>query len=290
MKKILIVLSLLAPLSAAAQPKPIDVTVQHINDRRSGGSFSERTISMELGGVPSSQVAASRVLVSAAVDDTGASLLDDEKGEPDLQVNARGSMLDEGEKDTPVTVALTLKNPSRKATKMKEVRGEVELFMPARDPNSVAEVSKFLSFSGKAINHPALKSNGVEILLLSKADIEAERKKIADAHRKEYKEAGYEDGEDLESMVRSMMEYTLNVEENDVPVRIKDPQNRIQELEYVDSAGEVKRVYTRDLHEDIGSITTWGDPPAADWKLRVKMKTSKNLVRHAFVLKDIALP
>lgn len=290
MKKILIVLSLLATLSAAAQPKPVDVVVQHINDRRSGGSFSELTIAMQLQGVQSSQVAASRVLVSAAVDDTGTSLLDTEKGEPGLEVNARASMLDEREIESPVTVALTLKNPSRKATKVKEVRGEVELFMPAKDPNSVAEVSKFLSFSGKAIDHKALKSNGVEILLLSKADIETERKKIADAHRKEYKEAGYEDGEDLENTIKSMMEYTLNVEENDVPVRIKDPQNRVQELEYVDSTGEVQRVHIRDLHEDIGAITTWGDPPGSDWKLRVKMKTSKNLVRHAFVLKDVALP
>jgi hypothetical protein len=291
MKNLLIVLALLgAALSLPAQPKPIDAVVQQINDRRTSGSFAQLMIAVQLPGVPSSQVVASRVLVAAAVDDTGASLLDAESSEPELEPNARGSMFDKSEKETPVTVALTLKNPSRKATHVKEVRGEVELFMPAKDPNSVAEVAKFMSFSGKTIDHKALKSNGVEIILLSRADIEAERKKIADVHRKEYREAGYEDGEDLESTIRSMMEYTMNVEESDVPVRIRDPHKRIQELEYVDSAGQVQRVHTRNLHEDIGAITTWGDPPGADWKLRVKMKTSKNLERRAFVIRDVALP
>ncbi|HEX7708048.1 MAG TPA: hypothetical protein VF701_16425 [Thermoanaerobaculia bacterium] len=291
MKNLLIVLSLLgAAISMTAQPKSIEAVVQQINDRRTSGSFAQLLIAVQLPGVPSSQVVASRVLVTAAVDDTGASLLDAESGEPALEPNSRGSMFDEGEKETPVTVALTLKNPSRKATKVKEVRGEVELFMPAKDPNSVAEVAKFLSFSGKSVDHKALKSNGVEILLLSKADIESERKKIAEAHRKEYKEAGYEDGEDLENTIASMMEYTLIVEESDVPVRIKDPHKRIQEIEYVDSAGEVQRVHARNLHEDIGAITTWGDPPGADWKLRVKMKTSRNLERHAFVIRDVELP
>jgi hypothetical protein len=52
----------------------------------------------------------------------------------------------------------------------------------------------------------------------------------------------------------------------------------------------VKRVHARDLHEDIRSITTWGEAPGADWRLRVKMKTPKNVVRHSFVVRDVALP
>lgn len=282
------VLPLIGTIALTAQPKPAEVVVYQIIDRRTAGSFASLTIGMQLTKVPSSQVAASRVIVSAAVDETGASLLEGEK-EPDLEANLRGRS-SENDKPQPVSVSLTLKNPSRKATKLREVRGEVELFMPGKDANSVAEVPKFMAFSGKAINHKALKNNGVEIVLLSKAQIEAEKKKIADVKRKEYKEAGYADGEDLENNVKSAMEYTLTVEPNDVPVRVKDPKKSIQEFEYVNSKGEVTSVHVRNLHEDIGAITTWGDPPGADWTLRVKMKTSKNLVRQAFVLKDVVLP
>ena len=174
--------------------------------------------------------------------------------------------------------------------KVNEVRGEIELFMPARDPNSIAELTKFLPASGKALTHKALKANGIEIVLVSKAEIDAARKKIEAEKLKEYKEMGYEDGENLDSMMASIMEYTLKVEPTDVPVRIKDPNKRLQDLEYITPSGEVKRVYTRELHEDILAITSWGDPPGPDWKLRVKMKTPKNLVRHTFALQDVALP
>jgi hypothetical protein len=292
MKRILtfVVLTLVIAIPAVAQSTPVDPVVKMVQDRRTGGHFASLTLSLELPKIKSSQVAASRVLVSAAADDAGNSLIDSEAQEPELEPNMRGSSMGGGPEDSPVLVSVNLKNPARKAAKVKEVRGEVELFMPSKDPNSVAEVPKFLSFSGKALNHKALKANGVEIVLVSKAQIEAERKKIADAKRKEYKEAGYEDGEDLENMVKGIMEYTLNVEPTDVPVRIKDPNKRIQEMEYVDAAGEVKRVHARDLHEDIRSITTWGEAPGADWRLRVKMKTPKNVVRHSFVVRDVALP
>jgi hypothetical protein len=289
MKSSAIVLSLFASAALFAQSKPADVVLQQVNDHRTAGSFSRLTISMELPKVPSSQVAASRVLVTSATDDTGANLIDPELKEPELESNMRG-MGPMSEKNAPVSVSMNLKTPSRKATKVKEARGEIELFMPDKDPNSVAEVKKFMSFSGKTINHKALKANGVEIVMLSKAQIEAERKKIGDAKRKEYKDAGYEDGEDLENNVKSAMEYTLSVEANDVPVRIKDPNKSIQDLEYIDGKGEVKHVYTRSIYEDISAITMWGDPPGPDWTLRVKMRTPKNLMRQSFVLKDVALP
>lgn len=282
------VLLVLVCVPVVAQSTPVEPVVKMVQDRRTGGSFSQLTLSVELPKIKSSQVAASRVLVTAAEDDSGNSLVDGEAQEPELENNMRGSM--GAAEDGPVTVSVTVKNPPRKAKKVKEVRGEIELFMPARDPNSVADVPKFLSFSGKTIAHKALKANGIEITLVSKAQIEAERKKIAEAKRKEYKEAGYSDGEDLENTIKGIMEYTLNVEPSDVPVRITDKDNRIQALEYVDAAGEVKPVHARELHEDIRSITTWGDAPGKDTRLRVKMKTPKNLVRHSFVLKDIVLP
>jgi len=120
------------------------------------------------------------------------------------------------------------------------------------------------------------------------AQLEAEKKRYADAKRKEAKEAGIE-GEGLESYVKSSLESYLALEPDEVLVRIKDPNKRIQEVSYVDAAGETKHVSMRE-DEGYTRLSTWGDKPQADWKLRVSMKTSKNLVRQPFALADVPLP
>jgi hypothetical protein len=280
MKKIAWIALLSGALLAEAQ-KPVEVTVERVNDRRSKGFFAELTIALRIPSIKSADVAASRVLVTSAVDDLGTSLLDPEAQEPRLEMNMPG--------EGPVDVSVTLENPPRKAKQVREVRGNIELYMPSKDPNSVAEIPKFTAQSGKTLSHKALKANGVEITLLSAAQIAAEKKKLADAKRKELQEIGYQ-GEDLESMVSSHMEYVLRLEESDLLVRVKDPKQSIQEVTYVDAAGEVKRVNMRNEDGGYAIFSTWEGAPKPDWKMRVSMKTAKNLVRHPFVLKDVTLP
>ena len=278
--------------SAVAQPKatPVEVNIQQVNDRRTSGSFAQLTIGLELPKISSKDVQASRVLIAAATDDSGRSLIDPEAREPQLDPNFRGSMTGRDDKTPPpATVAVTLLNPDRKAKTVKEVRGEIELYMPGKDPNSVAEIPKFLSASGKPLTHKALKANAIEIALISPTQLTAERKRLSDAKRKEYIDGGWQPGEDLDSMVKSYSESLLTVEDSDVLVRIKDPNSRIQDLAYIDAAGETKRISTR-TDEGFTYLTTWGEKPQPDWKLRVSMKTPKNLVRYSFALKDVALP
>lgn len=278
--------------SAVAQPKatPVEVNIQQVNDRRTSGSFAQLTIGLQLPKISSRDVEASRVLIAAATDDTGRSLIDPEAREPQLDPNFRGSMTGRDDKiPPPATVSITLINPDRKAKTVKEVRGEIELYMPGKDPNSVAEIPKFLSAAGKPLTHKALKANAIEITLISPAQLAAERKRLSDAKRKEYIGAGWEPGEDLDSMVKSYSETLLTVEDSDVLVRIKDPNSRIQDLTYIDAAGETKRISTR-TDEGFTYLTTWGEKPQPDWKLKVSMKTPKNLVRYSFALKDLALP
>jgi hypothetical protein len=261
----------------------VDVAVHRVNDRRSGGNFSQLEIVMELPKIKDADVAASRVVVVSAVDETGRDLVDRER-EAELNTNFRSN----ANPTTPATISLTLKNPARTATKVKEVRGELELFMPSKDPNSVAEIAKLTSFSGKSLAHKALKANGVEIAIVSPAQLAAEKKKAADAKRKEYAEAGYE-GESLDQMVSSFTDSFLSLDESDVVMRVKDPQKRIQEMVYVDGAGEVRRASVRD-EEGFTLMSIWNEPPKPDWKLRVSMVTPKNMVKHGFVLKDVPLP
>lgn len=277
----------LLALPVIAQDK-LDVTVRQVNDRRTSGSFSQLAIYLELPKVRAAEVAATRVFISTAVDDSGRSLIDADAREPELEPS-RGGMgkEDEGSAE-PAVVSLTLKNPDRKATTVKEVRGEVELYMPSRDPNSTAEVAKFLSFSGKPLSHRALKANGVEIALVSPAQLAAEKKRLGEAKRKSARESGWE-GQDLEGIVSSYLQSLLTIEEGDLLLRIKDPNKRIQSISYVDPAGEVKRAMMRQ-EEGMTILSTWGDKPKADWKLRVSMTTPKNLVRRPFALADVPLP
>lgn len=281
---LLLLFSVFTSVVASAQQK-IDVAVKQVNDRRSAGFFAQLGISLELSKIKSSEVAASRVLISSATDETGRDLIDREAQEPKLEPNQR---LVGGMGAQPAQVSVTLKNPERRATKVKEVRGEIELFMPAKDPNSIAEIPKFMTMSGKALTHKALKANGVEISMLSQAQVDAEKKRRADAKRKEYAELGY-DAESLENMLTSFLESLLQVEESELLVRIKDPNNRIQQINYVDAAGEVKHVSMRD-DEGLMRLSTWEGKPGADWKLRVSMKTPKNTARYAFAVDDVPLP
>lgn len=281
-----------ATLAAQPKPAPVEVKIERVNDRRTNGSFSQLTINLELPKIKSSEVQASRVLLAAATDDSGKSLLDPEASEPQLEPNYHmagrpGAAPENPPK--PVTINVNLLNPERKATTVKEVRGEIELYMPSKDPNSVAEVPKFMSFSGKPVTHKALKANGVEIAVLSPAQIQAERKRVIDAKRKEYKDSGWEDNETLEETLKNMLESTLPLEESDLLVRVKDPNQRIQDLVYVDAAGEEKRVSTR-TDEGLVYFSTWDGKPQPDWKLKVSMKTPKNMVRHSFALNDVVLP
>lgn len=279
-----------ATVFAQSKATPIEVSIKQVNDRRTNGSFASLTIGLELPKISSRDVEASRVLIAAATDDSGRSLLDPEASEPQLEPNFRGSMTGRDDKvPPPATVNVTLKNPDRKAKTVKEVRGEIELYMPGKDPNSVAEIAKFMSSSGKPLTHKALKANGVEISLVSTAQLTAERKRLSDAKRKEYIEAGWTPGEDLDSMVKSYSESLLTVEDSDILARIKDPNGRIQDIAYIDAAGELKRISTR-TDEGFTYLTTWGEKPQPDWKLKVSMKTPKNLVRYSFALKDVALP
>ena len=280
MKTLLTLTFVLSTVAVAAQDA---VVVKHVNDRRTNGSFNQLTISVELPKIKSTDVTASRVFVTSAVDETGRNLLDPEAQEPQFENNRAARP------DSPAAISINLENPERKAMSVKEVRGEIELFMPAKDPNSVAEIAKFLPQSGKPLAHKALKANGVEIALVTPAEIEAEKKKRSEAKKKEYAEMGFE-AEALADMLKSFLEgLFMGASENDLMVRIKDPNKRIQEIVYIDAAGEVQQVSMYD-DEGMTKLSTWAGKPQSDWKMRISMRTPKNLVRYPFALNNVPLP
>lgn len=285
MKTLVLTLLLIATSILSAQ-QPTDAVVRQVNDRRGGKFFAQLSISMNLPQIKNSEVAASRVLVTSATDSSGADLVDRESSEPPLESNQRADLRD---KTAPASVTLSLKNPPRSSKSVKEVRGEIELFMPSKDPNSIAEISRFLPASGKALTHKALKANGVEITFLTKAQLDAERKRRSDKQKKEYEEYSY-DAESLKSALDSFNERNLVLEENELLVRIKDPEQRIQDLKYLDDKGETAHLSKMDDEDGLFRLSTWSGKPQPTWKLMITMRTAKNTARYSFALKDVPLP
>ena len=191
-----------AKVAAAAPAKatPANAKLAQLQDRRSTGHFPRCTLGIELPDVPAFDAKAARVLVTTAVDDLGTNLVPDDAAKKELEPTQRGMLAKEGDKTITIVFA-EMKNPPRKAKVLKEVSGEIELYMPARDPNGEAAFPKFLSMSGKPLVHPALKANGVQISLVSDSEVSAERKKAEGAARAKAKKEGETDEDSIKSSV-----------------------------------------------------------------------------------------
>ena len=282
-------LFLAATLIAQMAPgKPGDVKVNQVNDRR-GKSFARLSVTVEMPGVRTWDVASSRVLLRTAVDDVGTDLIKASDEEPQLEMNQRQDF-GKDEKTAPaMMVTVEMKNPPRSAKMIKEVRGDIELYMPAKDANGVATIQKFLSQSGKSLSDRALKANNVDVTIISKSQFETMKKAAMDKYRAEQKANGAE-GDDLEERVKNFAEYDyVNPEEGDVLLKVNDPNKRIESITYVDPKGETKRVSMRDKN-GIVVLSTWGDKPQPDWAMKVNMKTAKNVTRVPFALTNVPLP
>lgn len=281
-----LVLLLLPVPSFAQKAKPVDATVKMVQDRRNS-SFGQLALTLELPSIITGDVASTRVHVLSAVDDLGTSLLV-EGADPGFEANIYAQMGSEADRKQPTSINVGLMNPARTASKLTEVRGEVDLFMPAKDPNGVASIAKFRSATGKPLAHKALKANGVEVTILSDAQLEAARKKLSEEKRKELAGYGYE-GESLEESVQQYSDSLFMLSESDFVVSVKDPKKRIQEIAVVTPEGEPKRLMPEEIGEYV-KYSTWGDPIGSDWTLKISMQTPKNMMRYAFAVKDVELP
>lgn len=275
-----------APLASIPAAK---VSVGQVRDRRSDESpFKGLEINLELPEIPAADVAAVRTTVTAAVDDTGRNLIRDDAEKGGFQPTQMGRFGGSSGTSGPTRVTLELKNPARKANAVKSVTGEIELYMPGKDPNSVATLPKFMAQPGRPLVDPALKANGVEITVMGKDQLDAEKKRQIEKLRQDAKKKKMA-ADTLEEMVADFSSEFLKPEEGDVVLKLKAPEGRIHEIAYVDGAGEEKRVSTSEK-QGFTVLSTWGEKPAPDWSLRVRMTTPKTLARYAFALKDVALP
>jgi hypothetical protein len=175
-----------------AQKPTIEVELDEVVDNRvtAGQWHGSLDLRVKLkGGAVLEKANAARVLVKEARDDRG-TVLSESSSPPDFMPRDYNSG----------TLNFSLATPARAASSVK-VKGTVELYAPARDPNAIVTVDKALGTLDKPLSAKALKAAKVTLTPLSRAGYAAAQKanrlddaKIAEI-RAEGKKRGVSDAE-----------------------------------------------------------------------------------------------
>lgn len=211
--------------SAFSTAYAIQPQVGDISDNRTTGQFFRgMEIELKLVGDDLSDIAGIRTKITSAVDETGKSIVDNEKSSEEFeQLGKFGSNN---------SVKIKLSNPARKASTVKQLAGTLELYMPNKDPESTIALP--LAQGGKPATAPALVSNGIELTVMTKAQYDAKRKQEEEEAKKKALAQG---------MPESMLEafggmFGGSDNENSIYINLKDPKSKIIGFKLIDEAGK----------------------------------------------------
>jgi hypothetical protein len=267
---------------AAALPGPAGVTVTagDITDRRrNDNTFASLEVELKLAGEAAGGVRGARAVLQKAIDDTGRSLLKEKEKTPDFEKSSG---------DDPPVLKLDLRNPARRAAKIREISGQVELFVPGRDAASVARVEKFQAGMDRPVSAAPLKAAGAEVTVVSRKTYDAEKKKDDERKKKEAESAGIAGA--MASAFSGLFEgHWGDNGDNDVLIKVDDKAKKVFGVDVFDAAG--KKI-DENGSMTIGSfrILKFTEKLPADASLRIYLMTPKSMVTAPFSLKDVALP
>jgi hypothetical protein len=265
--------------AASAKPARYTVTAGEVTDRRrNDGNFSSLEIELKLGGEGLEAVQGARAVVRKAVDDTGRNLLQENRQSNDFQKPSG---------ETP-GLKIELKNPARRAGSLKEVSGQVELFVPDRDAASTVKVEKFLSRLDRPIASPALKAAGAQVMVVSRKMYDEEKRKDEERRKKEAEGAGIA-GAMAQAFGALFSGMFGEIGENDLLIKVDDENKKVFAIEAADASG--KKIDNRGTMQTSGFwILSYGEKLPPDATLKIYLMTPKALVSTPFALKDVTLP
>jgi len=276
-------------LSRAVSGQDLRVSAGTIEDRRTTGKFfGGLEIELKLTGDDLADARAARVMLTKALDESGRDLLREKKEDEDFRKSSGGGAPD---------LKISLKNPARGASAIKEISGEVQLFAPSRDPAATILIDRITSRMDKPIDSPALKSQQIAARLVSPkvyraqakkrdAELEAEMQK----HKEEMKKEAGDDktAEALMALVKGFAGMMNDVGDNDVILQMEDPQGKLLDVEVVGKSGVID---TRGSMSSGGlKILQYSEKLPPDAKLRFLVKTKNALLRAPFSLTNVPLP
>lgn len=278
----IIIPALILVFAAAAHAADVRVSVGEVKDTRSTGKFfNELEIQLKLTGDDVPEVKGVKATVNKAVDSTGRNILKKEErpaGFDSFREPASGQ----------AEVTLKLKNPARKAAAVSELAGDLRLFMPERDPASKVVVKGLPAKTGKPLADPMLAKHKVEITVLTKADYDALVKKQEEEKlRAEAAKQGLSGA--MMQMMEGFMGMFFDVGEHDIILKIKDPAEKVIDVELLDANGEPLKTHGSMTSQEL-RVLNFNTPLPAGAQLRIFIGTEKAMIKVPFKLTDIALP
>lgn len=285
MKKLFLCLTVMLCLVAAPVfAGDITVSVTEVRDSRTTGQFfAGLEMKLKVMGDTIADAKGLKLSVTRAVDDTGRDLL-----RKDDDIRKDFTKPDEN-RTGQAEIEVKLKNPSRKAAVVKELAGEVSVYSPGKDPDSVASLPSFMTHAGKKIDNKAIKNARVDLAIMTKKEFdeykEQQKKEVKAKEGEMVKEFGEAMAKALGSLFGGMME----ISENSVILNIADPDSKVIDLEFSDAAGAAIRSGSTMRTGDI-RVFEFEKPMPQDAKLTIFLITPKSMTRASFRISDIALP
>src|SRR5512143_1494198 len=284
------ILLLFSPSVFAAEDVKVaagTVEDQRYSDPRMGGL----TIELKLSGGSVKDVKAIRARVKSAKDDVGTNLA---KGSRD----EKSADFDEFSADRRPGPSLHLASPARDASTI-DVAGEVELFIPSRDPDTKMVVESFQGMLDKPIVTSALKAAKAEITPLSPAAYKARQASNKPKKEEIIAEARKQGASETEIKQALALVGAFSAfggeepSETSVLLETKDPDGRIISVDVVGADGNELRGSGRGStggRESKLMKIDLAEKPPADAALVVTLRTNKSVVSVPMNLKGVALP
>lgn len=278
---VIVIISCLFTQSLASEPEIRFVvgSVQNVNV--SGviypavGVAREVVIRLQMLGATPTQVRAGRVVVTKALDDTGAELKP--SGEPSFIHQAAGSV--GGRPDEPdVNLDFTLSGMAQAARAIRTIECRVELVIPDLDPEATLVIDNVASKCGAPIDSQSLRAADVILTVLTRQDQERRGIAVDDFHIS------------IEPIARPFAV-------DDVCTTIIDPHVQLIGSEFQTRDGGPLRYHHNGYsHSSDGRgnfrVDTYRIPPMlpGDARMVCWLVTGKSLVTIPLTLKDIELP
>ncbi|MEO7296973.1 MAG: hypothetical protein ABI042_00195 [Verrucomicrobiota bacterium] len=257
--------SVIAQSSPAQNAESLKIQIGDVKDTRTTGKFfAGLDVDLKFIGDLMDSAERIKVIPSQAIDETGKNLIDPEKKSDSFNKIGQSS----GQKN----FTLKLRNPARRANSIKELSGEVQIFAPSLDADSVVTITNVASnATALPLENKSLKTAGAELSILNRAQYDELKSKRNPA-------VGIE----------QLFSAFIPTHPNGLAILVKDPQARIIGFEAIDAKGKtlfVPRTWKDDL--SIYDVSKGLDP---EMSVRILLGTPKSLVKVPFKFTDIALP
>lgn len=283
---LLVILAFQVAANAQSHDKsltPVRAIVGEVTDNRTTGAFnSECKIELKFTGDPAADAGSvRRVRLSEATDELGRDLTlkkEDESG---------SGSFNSGRSSGALKTDVKLRNPSRNATAIKVLKGEVELFNPTEANGGVLTIKNVLQHPAEPISNPVLVKNGVQVMYLTKEAYAAKKKELEQKAATD--PASQKLAEAFGGLFKGMFGGMMSDSKNSIQLYIQDPQKRIMDVKFLDGQGKPLKSRERWSSGEFNSTGLEGPPPL-DTQLIIQLATPESVKSYPFMVENIPLP